>query len=95
MDRVDRRDLGGGGGEQTLRARDLIGKVQAPSGLLVVGRAERGGEVLRAPGQRDEPRMRGRIGAEARTSPSAVSVATTAILTEPSGIPAFVSSASR
>ncbi len=66
IQRVDRRDLGGGGREQTLRAGDRIRERPGAVGLLVVGSPDRGGEVFRAPGQADEPRMRGGIGAEGK-----------------------------
>ena len=68
VERVDRRRVGGRGGEQALRARQFIGKRPRPVRLLVVGRAERRGKIFRAPGQGDQPRIRRRIGAEARTS---------------------------
>src|ERR1700733_5963740 len=50
VERVDGYDFSGGGGEQALRPRQLIRKRPRPIRLLVVGRAERRREVLRAPG---------------------------------------------
>ena len=96
VDRVDRRHLGRRSREQALRARELIGERPAAVGSPCCrSRRARRREVLGAPGQRDEARMGGRGGSRSVNIAFGVSVATTASFTEPSGMPALVSNASR
>ena len=55
VDRVDRRDFGGGSRQQAERARELVGAVIRAIDCLVVA-AEAGRKILGAPGDRFEPR---------------------------------------
>ena len=95
VERVERRNPGGGGGEQTLRAGDLVGKAPRAVRILVGGRADRGGKILRAPGQSDQAGDARARSCRARTSRRGFRWRRTAILTLPTRIPAAVSSASR
>src|SRR3546814_11160019 len=62
--RVDRRNARRRGGVEAERAGEPIGIGPVPVLILVAGRADRGGEILGAPSEGNEPRMRRGVAAK-------------------------------
>ena len=76
VQRFDRLDAGGLRGDQAQRTHDLVSEDEFAVALAVGGGAERGRQILRAPGHRDEARRRKAIVHAAIVTASGVSVAT-------------------